>query len=58
MNIYWFTVLFIAWYTLSLIVSERWGKKRKLGEEWSFFLSMMLTPIVGLVITVLSKERE
>jgi hypothetical protein len=58
MNILWISIIFIAWYTLSLLVSERIGKKRKIGEEWSFFLSFMLTPIVGLVVSMLTKPLK
>ena len=55
MNILWISLIFTAWYTLSLVVSEKIGKNRKIGEEWSFFLSFMLTPILGLAISLLSK---
>ena len=55
MNIYWFTVIFITWYILSLVISERIGKKRRIGEEWSFFVSIMLSPVIGLAITLLFK---
>jgi len=55
MNILWISIIFTAWYILSLVVSERIGKKRKIGEEWSFFLSFMLSPLVGLVISLLTR---
>jgi hypothetical protein len=55
MNILWISIIFTAWYILSLVVSEKIGKKRKIGEEWSFFLSFLLTPIIGLVISLLFK---
>ena len=58
MNILWFSIIFTAWYILSLVVSEKIGKKRKIGEEWSFFLSFMFTPVVGLVVSLLTKEKE
>jgi fumarate reductase subunit C len=58
MNILWISIIFIAWYTLSLVVSEKIGKKRKIGEEWSFFLSFMLTPVVGLAISLLTKPLK
>jgi hypothetical protein len=56
MNIYWFIFLFCAWYILSLAISEKIGKERKIGEEWSFFLSFMLSPVIGLALTLLSKK--
>lgn len=55
MNIIWISIIFTVWYILSVIISERIGKKRKIGEEWSFFLSFMLTPLVGLAISLMTK---
>ena len=57
MNIYWFTVIFIVWYILSLFISVRLGKKGKIGEEWSFFISMLFSPVVGLVVTLLAGKE-
>ena len=58
MNALWFSLLFTAWYILSLVVSEKIGKKRKIGEEWSFFLSFVLSPVVGLVVSLMTKVKE
>lgn len=58
MNVYWFSAIFILWYAFSLIVSEYVGKKRKIGEEWSFFLCFIFTPIVGLIISLLTKPKQ
>ena len=55
MNIMWFSIIFTLWYIFALVVSEKIGKKRKIGEEWSFFLSIILTPLVGLAITLFTK---
>lgn len=30
------------------------GSRRNIGFGWSFFLSLVLTPLVGLIITLLS----
>jgi fumarate reductase subunit C len=57
MNTLWFSIIFTAWYILALIISEKIGKNRKIGEEWSFFLSFMLTPVVGIVITLMTKPK-
>lgn len=40
---------FFAWYILSLVISEQLGKKRKIGVEWSFFLCMILSPVLGFI---------
>lgn len=58
MNILWISIIFTAWYILSLVVSVKIGKKRKIGEEWSFFLSFMLSPLLGLVISLLTRPSE
>jgi len=55
MNALWFSIIFIVWYILAVVVSETVGKKRKIGEEWSFFLSFILTPVIGLVICLMTK---
>jgi len=57
MNEYIVITIFIAWYVLSLIVSETIGKKKKLGVEWSFFLSFILSPVVGYLITRFSADK-
>jgi len=57
MDALWFSIIFTVWYILALVVSEKIGRNRKIGEEWSFFLSFMLTPLVGLVITLLTKPK-
>ena len=58
MNVYTFTLLFIAWYTFSLVISDKLGKKMKIGEEWSFFISIMFSPVVGLIVTLLMGKKE
>jgi hypothetical protein len=58
MDALWFSIIFTAWYILALVISEKIGKNRKIGEEWSFFLSFMLTPVVGLLITFFSPPRK
>ena len=57
MNIYWFIAIFSVWYIFSLVVSEKLGKYRRIGEEWSFFISMMFSPVIGLILSMISKPR-
>jgi glycerol uptake facilitator-like aquaporin len=45
-----FFIIFTIWYAGALIVSERIGKKSKLGEEWTFFIGFLLTPIVAAIV--------
>lgn len=51
MNEYIIIFIFIAWYVLSLIISETIGKKKKIGVQWSFFLSVVFSPVVGYLVT-------
>jgi hypothetical protein len=57
MNEYTVIAIFIAWYILALVVSENIGKKKKLGVEWSFLLSFLLSPVVGYLITRFSADK-
>ncbi len=50
--------VFLSWYILALVVSETVGKKRKIGVEWSFFLSVILTPVLGYFISRFSSEKQ
>lgn len=51
-----FISVFILWYVGALIVSENYGKKSKLGIEWSFFLSMIFSPIIGFFVSYFYKK--
>jgi fumarate reductase subunit C len=57
MNILWLSIIFTAWYILALVVSEKIGKNRKIGEEWSFFLSFMFSPLIGLIISLITRPK-
>jgi glycerol uptake facilitator-like aquaporin len=52
-----FFIVFTIWYAGALIVSERIGKKSRIGEEWTFFLSFMLTPIIGAILAFSTKSK-
>lgn len=34
-----------------------WGRKRKVGFLWSFVFSVLMTPLVGIAITLSGKPR-
>lgn len=34
------------------------GSKRNIGFGWSFVLSLIFTPLIGLLITLISDERD
>lgn len=60
MNEFWFIIMFLAWYILALVVAERSGKKSRLGEEWTFFISFMLSPLAGWIASrwIAGKKRN
>lgn len=50
MNALIFILIFIVWYTLSMIIAEKLGKKSRLGEEWTFFVCFVFSPLVGFIV--------
>jgi len=56
MNEYIVIFIFIAWYTLALVVSETLGKKKKIGVQWSFFISIVFSPVIGYIVTAASPK--
>lgn len=56
MDEYIVIITFLLWYIFSLVVSENLGKKKKIGVQWSFFISMMFTPLVGYLVTLVSPK--
>ncbi|MCF8347621.1 MAG: hypothetical protein K9G61_02295 [Bacteroidales bacterium] len=56
MDEYIVIITFLLWYIFSLVVSENLGKKKKIGVQWSFFISMMFTPLVGYLVTLASPK--
>lgn len=52
-----FFIVFIVWYTGAVIVSERLGKKSRLGEEWTFFISFVFTPLIGWIFAESLKKE-
>lgn len=53
MNELMIIIVFTLWYTGSLIVSENISNNGKLGTEGLFFISMLFSPIVGLLIKLI-----
>jgi hypothetical protein len=53
-----FFLIFTIWYAGALIVSERYGKKSKIGEEWTFFIGFMFTPVVAAAAAMLLVRKD
>ena len=50
-------VLLLVGVGLAALVGQL-GKNREIGFGWSFALSLFLSPIIGLIITLLSKKKD
>lgn len=50
-------VLWIVWFVFCYFVGK-YGESRKLGFGWTFGLSLLFSPIVGLIIAVISGSKE
>ncbi len=57
MDEYIIILLFVLWYGLSLYISEHYGKNNKPGTEWLFFISIILSPLAGWLIAILSQKH-
>ncbi|MCK4570090.1 MAG: hypothetical protein KAT76_07355 [Bacteroidales bacterium] len=53
-----FFIVFVVWYAGALIVAERIGKKSKLGEEWTFFIGFIFTPIISAAISLMLYNKQ
>ena len=50
-----YIILIIVWISFSLIVAS-YSKNKILGYWRGFFISLFLSPVVGLIITLLAKD--
>lgn len=48
----------VIWGCLSFVVAFVWGVARTIGFWGSFILSLLLSPIAGLIITLCFKTKE
>ena len=49
--------IIIMWIIFSIIVGAI-GSSRNIGFAGAFFLSLLLSPVIGLIITLISKNKE
>ena len=50
-------MVYIFWFCLAILVGVL-GKERKIGFGMAFFWSLLLSPLIGLVITLLSDTKK
>jgi Na+-driven multidrug efflux pump len=57
MNYIW--IIEIVFYIIiTHLIAHYIGRKRKIGYGKSVFISVLLSPIIGLICTLLSKKTE
>jgi len=49
--------ILFAWIIFSVIVGAI-GSNRQIGFFGAFFLSLILSPVIGLIITLVSKDKD
>jgi Na+-driven multidrug efflux pump len=57
MNYSWIIIIAL-WIVLTHLVAKYIGSKREIGYGKSVFWSILLTPIIGFIITILSKQTD
>jgi len=53
-----FIFIVLAWYGLSYYISETKGKTFKFGLQWLFFISMVFSPVIGLIAVFIFNEKK
>jgi len=48
--------VFFLWIAMSLVIGIM-GNKRRIGSLAAFFISLLLSPFVGLIVTVFSSPK-
>ena len=51
-----FMIYIFAWLGFSILIAYA-GRKKKIGELALFFISLLLSPLVGLLVMVLSNDK-
>jgi hypothetical protein len=45
-----FVFVFVLWYVLAVVISEKYGKSSRLNIEGVFFIAFIFSPLVGYII--------
>lgn len=49
--------ILLIYLGLAFLIAHFLGSKRKIGFGWSFFFCVFPNPIIGLIITMLSRKK-
>ncbi len=55
---YTWIVIIVVYILLTHLIAEHIGAKREIGYGKSVFWSMVLTPIIGMILTIMSKTID
>jgi Na+-driven multidrug efflux pump len=55
---YIWSAIIVVYIVLTHLIAKHIGAKRKIGYGKSVFWSILLTPIIGLIITKMSKPID
>jgi Na+-driven multidrug efflux pump len=55
---YFSIIIFVLYIVLTHLIAKYIGEKRKIGYGQSVFWSILLSPIIGFVITIMSKLTD
>lgn len=50
-------VTIVGWVIICALIALL-GRKRKIGYGWSLVLCLLVSPIIGLIITLCSKKKD
>ena len=57
MNYIWIIII-VLYIVLAHLIAQYIGAKRKIGYGKSIFWSILFSPIIGFIITILSKQTD
>ena len=49
-------VILAVFIVISIVISYYLGRNRQIGFRWSLFFCIFLNPVIGLIITLLSRK--
>lgn len=58
MNAYTWITTFVLYFALTHVIAQYIGTKREIGYGKSVWWSIMLTPIIGYIRTILSRPID
>ena len=57
MNFIWI-IITVLYFVLTHLIGQHYGSKREIGYGKSIFWSILLSPIIGFFITIMSKPID